>query len=791
MENRFKLGVLFYFDKSWMGGIIYIQNLIRTLDYLEDKDKPEITLFYRPGLKDFADEIEYPYIKKIEHSFPSIWKRYVISWLKGDNIFINEIVKNHSLNALFPLHDLAIKSKVAKKKQVSLISWFADLQHKHYPMFFSFSKRFFTELRLFFIKRNCTNLVLSSESVANDFYKYYQLKPTQINIFHFVSIIGPYKQDNFDELRIKYALPENYFIVSNQFHKHKNHKIIIEAIHALNEKGVKIHVAFTGKLPFDPKAAHLIEIHELIERFNLKSQITILGLMPRDEQLLLMKNAQAVIQPSFFEGWSTVVEDAMALNVPVIASNIPVNIEQLQSKGIYFDPKSTIDLVNAIVNFGKRDFSKDNFGNYDDRIKQAALNFMSIVKGEKKKRVLQINTSVNFGSSGRIVEEIAALGNHHKFENYIAYGKGVPGKFDITYLKIGNAISKIWHGLLTLLFDAHGRGSKLATKKLISKITTIAPDILHIHNLHGYYLNYPLLFKYIKERNLPVIWTLHDCWSFTGHCAHYENIGCQKWETKCHACPKRNKYPKSIYYDGSEYNYLNKKELFSGVSSMQIITPSNWLNLQVSKSFLAPYSVQTINNGVDLELFKENIAASLSLRQQYKLDGKKIALCVAYNWSNAKGIIDIIQVAKLLPDEFKFVIVGLSSNKITELPKDIIAIEKTNNLNDLVNWYSLADVFVNPTYMDTFPTTNIESLACGTPVITYKSGGSPEAINQDTGLVLEKGDIKGMSAAIQQIASKGKEQYKEACRKHAETNFDKNIQFQKYINLYNQVINNN
>jgi glycosyltransferase involved in cell wall biosynthesis len=513
--------------------------------------------------------------------------------------------------------------------------------------------------------------------------------------------------------------------------------------------------------------------------------------MPRDEQLLLMKNAQAVIQPSFFEGWSTVVEDAMALNVPVIASNIPVNIEQLQSKGIYFDPKSTIDLVDAIVNFGKRDFSKDNFGNYDDRIKHAALNFMSIVKGEKKKRVLQINTSVNFGSSGRIVEEIAALGNHYKFENYIAYGKGVPGKSDITYIKIGNTVSKIWHGLLTLLFDAHGRGSKLATKELISKIATIAPDILHIHNLHGYYLNYPLLFKYIKEKNLPVIWTLHDCWSFTGHCAHYENIGCQKWEIKCHACPKRNKYPKSIYYDGSEYNYLNKKELFSGVSSMQIITPSNWLNLQVAKSFLAPYSVQTINNGVDLELFKENIAASLSLRKQYKLEEKKIALCVAYNWSNAKGILDIVQVSNLLPDEFKFVIVGLSSNKIAELPKDIIAIEKTNNLNDLVNWYSLADVFVNPTYMDTFPTTNLESLACGTPVITYRSGGSPEAINQDTGLVLEKGDVNGMSTAIQLIASKGKQQYKEVCRKHAETYFNKNIQFEKYINLYNQLVNNN
>jgi glycosyltransferase involved in cell wall biosynthesis len=343
MSNRFKLGVLFYFDDSWMGGVIYIQNLIRTLEYLEDDKKPEITLFYRPGLKKYAEEIEYSYITRIEHVFPSLIKRYVNSWFVRDNVFVSDILGKHDLNAIFPIHDFPIKSKVAESKKVNLISWFADLQYKHYPSFFSLGQRIFKDFRMFYIKKNCNNLVLSSESVAKDVYHYYSVPSEKINIFHFVSIIGAYKQDNPDDLKKKYGLPEKYFIVSNQFHRHKNHKIVIEAIHELNQNGFPIHVAFTGKLPFDTKAEHILELHELIAKYNLKDQITILGLMPRDEQLLLMKHAQAVIQPSFFEGWSTVVEDAMALNVPVIASNLDVNIEQLQEKGIYFNPIDSID----------------------------------------------------------------------------------------------------------------------------------------------------------------------------------------------------------------------------------------------------------------------------------------------------------------------------------------------------------------------------------------------------------------------------------------------------------------
>ncbi len=791
MATRHKLGVLFYFDTSWMGGIIYIQNLIRTLDYLEDEKKPEILLFYRPGLKKFAEEIDYPYITKIEYNFLPIWKRYVYSWVKGENVFIEEIIDKYQLNSVFPIHDFPVKSKKAEKKNVNLVSWFADLQHKHYPMFFSRSKRIFTELRLYFLKKNCNNLVLSSESVENDFKLFYQINPSKTNIFHFVSIIGTFKNDNLEELLTKYKLPLRFFIVSNQFHKHKNHKIVIEAIHELNQIGIKIHVAFTGKLPFDTKAQHILELHDLIERYNLKDQITILGLMPRDEQLLLMKNAQAVIQPSFFEGWSTVVEDAMALNVPVIASNIDVNVEQLQEKGIYFDPNKSSQLVDAIKKFGNRDFSQDFFGDYSLRIKNAASIFMSILKNEKKKRVLQINSSVNFGSSGRIVEEIATIGSANEIENYIAYSKGNPGNTNLSYIKIGSIQDKLWHGLLTLLFDIHGKGSTLATKRLIKKIDVINPSIIHLHNLHGYYINYPILFNYLNEKDVQVVWTLHDCWSFTGHCSHYENVGCNKWETKCFQCPKKSKYPKSIMFDNSESNFISKKEIFNSINKLQIITPSDWLNVQVKKSFLSKFNVRTINNGVDLDIFKERIDKVELLRAKYNLNDKKVALFVAYNWSNAKGILDIINAAKMLKSEFRFIVVGISKEKGDELPKEILAIGKIYDLYELADWFSLADVFVNPTYMDTFPTTNLESLACGTPIITYKSGGSPEAIDDNTGVVLEKGDLNGMVDAIQEICKRDKFFYKEACRKRAEAKYDKNKQFQQYINLYKELTLNN
>jgi glycosyltransferase involved in cell wall biosynthesis len=378
--NRFKLGVLFYFDTSWMGGVIYVQNIIRTLNFLDDSDKPEILLFYRKELNRFVEELEYPYLQKIEMSFPNLAQRYMHSWFKSENYFIENILNNYEVNALFPMHDFPIKSKLAKEKNVKLICWFADLQYKYYPEFFSWKKRFFTSFRLYFVFRNCKHLLVSSKSVENDFNKFFDIRDVKIKVFHFVSIIGAYKQDNLTELILKYKLPQKYFIVSNQFHKHKNHKLIIQAMALLKEKKFKIHVAFTGKMPFDQKAPHILELNELIQKNDLLDQITFLGLMPRDEQLLLMKNAQAVIQPSFFEGWSTVNEDAMALNVPVISSNIPVNIEQLGSTAQYFDPKDEMELSRILQNFPDRDFEKKIYGNYDERIKVAAIDFINYMK---------------------------------------------------------------------------------------------------------------------------------------------------------------------------------------------------------------------------------------------------------------------------------------------------------------------------------------------------------------------------------------------------------------------------
>ena len=344
---------------------------------------------------------------------------------------------------------------------------------------------------------------------------------------------------------------------------------------------------------------------------------------------------------------------------------------------------------------------------------------------------------------------------------------------------------------MTLLFDAHGRGSTFSTKRLIKKIEKVKPDIIHLHNLHGYYINYSILFSFLETKDIPIVWTLHDCWSFTGHCSHFENIGCNKWEKKCYSCPKKTKYPKSILLDNSESNFNRKKAVFNSVKNMVIITPSDWLKLQVGKSFLSKFQVRTINNGVNLNIFEANSELESHLRSKHNLLNIKVVLCVAFNWSNTKGISDIIAVSKLLPQGFRFVIAGLTKDKIAELPKDITGIAKTNDLVGLSGWYSLADVFVNPTYIDTFPTTNIEALACGTPVITYRSGGSPESVDEKTGMVLEKGDINGMLNAIISISQKGKISYLDACRKRAQENYDMNRQFNKYVSLYNEILNAN
>lgn len=391
--------------------------------------------------------------------------------------------------------------------------------------------------------------------------------------------------------------------------------------------------------------------------------------------------------------------------------------------------------------------------------------------------LLQINTVINSGSTGHIAEELGMLAMQNGWESYIAYGRN-PRQSSSKAIKIGSKLGIYFHVFLSRFFDRHGFGSYFATKKLIKQIKEIKPDVIHLHNVHGYYLNIRLLFEYLKTVDTQIVWTLHDCWSFTGHCSHYTAVGCDKWQTICYKCPQKTQYPKS-FFDNSKRNYKDKKKLFCGIKNLTIVTPSEWLAEEVKKSFLKGYPVKVINNGIDLNVFKPAV-----------LERKFIILGVASTWTERKGFDDFIKLADMLHADEEIVLVGLSEKQIESLPKDknIRGIRRTESQQQLAELYSQSLCFVNPTYEDTFPTTNIEALACGTPVITYKTGGSPEIIDEETGVVVEQGDLNAIRDNIDNLKQIQKETISSKCRKRAGLLFEKNKRFSEYMNLYKELI---
>lgn len=387
-------------------------------------------------------------------------------------------------------------------------------------------------------------------------------------------------------------------------------------------------------------------------------------------------------------------------------------------------------------------------------------------------KLLQINVTANWGSTGKIAEQINDLATLHGWDCYIAYGRYKnPSKSKL--IKVGGRFNPYLHYTQQFFFDNEGLNSICQTRQLIKKVRKIDPDIVHLHNIHDHWINYRILFEYLNSTNIKVVWTFHDCWAFTGHCMHFENVSCVKWRTECKDCPQRN-----IFYDASNRNFNIKRFLFSG-GNLTIVPVSNWLGSYVKESFLKDKRVIVIHNGIDLNIFKPSI-------QRKNHDGFKI-LAVSSVWHEFKGLYDIYKLREMLPPEYNIMIVGLSDKQLKEIPKGIDGIMRTQNVQELVNLYSNTDVFINPTYADTFPTVNIEALACGTPVITYKTGGSPEAIDEKTGVVVEQGDINALAKAVQQM--KITPFSSESCRQRAVEYFDKDKCFAKYIDLYNELIN--
>jgi glycosyltransferase involved in cell wall biosynthesis len=376
-QKRLRLGVIFNFSPQWMGGVIYVINLVKTLNSLEDEDKPEIFLFYSHDLTRFLDEFKYPYLNKIEWSFPSVVKGNMKSLLLRKNVFYDDLINKYSLNALYPAKNFPIKNRTKAK----VIAWYADLQHKYYPEFFSRVTIFHRNLRLYFMLRNASDLVVSSQAVKDDFFKFYKLRDElKLHVFHFTSVNDDYQDINIDDLRTKYNLPEKYYLVSNQFHKHKNHKVLLLAVAKLKEAGIKKHLVITGKFPKASDSPYLAELYRIIENSCLQDQLSLLGIIPRNDQLKIMEHSQAVLQPSLFEGWSTVIEDAISLQVPVIASNLPVNVEQLGERGVYFDPHNDGDLASVLSKYPDRNFSDRIYEDYQKRILESAKILINIFR---------------------------------------------------------------------------------------------------------------------------------------------------------------------------------------------------------------------------------------------------------------------------------------------------------------------------------------------------------------------------------------------------------------------------
>jgi len=388
------------------------------------------------------------------------------------------------------------------------------------------------------------------------------------------------------------------------------------------------------------------------------------------------------------------------------------------------------------------------------------------------------------GSTGRIATDIAQYAAAQGAETVIGFGAGsVPAGSEAYALRIGGPIGRKWHGAIRKLLDAEGYGSILATKRLIAFLRQYQPDVIHLHNLHGCYVNHKLLFRYLAQSGIPVIWTLHDCWAFTGHCAYFDRAGCERWKTGCFQCPQKGEYPACIGIGGSKRNYTRKRKLFTSLPTLTLVTPCAWLRNFVASSYFKTTPCQVIYNGVDRNCFRP---VQSNLRSQYSIGDKRLVLAVASEWEERKGVRLLPELADLLGDDCPLVVIGLTQDQKQALPSNIIGITKTADVEELAAWYTAADCLANPTLEDNMPMVNLESLACGTPVVTFHTGGCAEAITDLCGAVTPKGNVKAMADEIRRVAAR-KAELTQACLAQAE-HFDAVTSAQTYWDLYQEVL---
>lgn len=393
-------------------------------------------------------------------------------------------------------------------------------------------------------------------------------------------------------------------------------------------------------------------------------------------------------------------------------------------------------------------------------------------------KLLQINITRNQGSTGKIAEQIGLLMEQRGWEVYVAHGSRFVNPSQLPSYQIQNKCEEYLHALKSMLFDADGLGSVRATKRLVDYIREVQPDLIQIHNLHGYYLNYKVLFEYLNTTDIPIVMTLHDCWSFTGHCTHFVTADCSRWKIGCGHCPQIYSVPKSLYFDHSHRNLELKRRLIASNKNLHLVPVSHWLEEFLHWSIYKDSPIHIIQNGIDLNIYRPS---------KPKRTDKFCILGVGNPWSKDKGLFDVYLLRELLPqDEYEITLVGLKQKQKASLPEGIRGILRINNELELVDLYSESHAFINPTYADTFPTTNMEALACGTPVISYRTGGSPESLSSETGIVVEQGNVKALATAIRKM--KERPLSSRACRQRAEQCFNKDERFMDYVKLYETLL---
>ncbi|MBR5500051.1 MAG: glycosyltransferase [Clostridia bacterium] len=392
-------------------------------------------------------------------------------------------------------------------------------------------------------------------------------------------------------------------------------------------------------------------------------------------------------------------------------------------------------------------------------------------------KVAQINAVSGKGSTGKICVGISNLLEKKAIDNKIFYSFGV-GTPKNSYKYSNDYYIKI-QALKSRILGNYGFNSKTATKNLIDYLKVYKPDIVHIHNIHGHDCDLEMLFSYFRENKIKIVWTFHDCWAFTGYCTYFSMCGCEQWKEGCQNCPQKKKY--SWFFDRSNMLWQKKKTLFSDLN-LTIVTPSKWLAKLVKASFLGNYPVVVIHNGIDLSIF---CPTDSDFRKKYSCEDKFLILGVSFEWEERKGIDVFIELAKRLESKYQIVLVGTNHTVDKQLPENIISIHRTNNQRELAEIYSAADLFVNPTREENFPTVNIESLACGTPVLTFDTGGSSEIIDEHSGAVVDENNVDSIEQKIRMIYSL-KPYSVEMCQKRASF-FDAEIRLAEYIELYQRI----